>query len=72
MSAGNKLYDVQAVLFVAYQYPSFPSKYTPYLHTTTTTTSREGDRYSDTTNNRTLIHGEISRADNQLYYRNEG
>ena len=29
------------------------------------------DRYSDTTNNRTLIHREISHADNQLYYGNE-
>ena len=26
------------------------------------------DRYSDTTNNWTLISGEISHADNQLYY----
>ena len=71
VSANNKLYDVQAVLIVAYQYSSFPSKYTPCLHTITTTTCRESDRYSDT-NNRTLIRGEISRADNRLYYRNKG
>ena len=33
--------------------------------------TRVSDRYSDTTNNQTLIRGEISRADNRLYYGNE-
>ena len=35
-------------------------------------TSRVSDRYSDTTNNRTLIRGEISHADNRLHYGIEG
>ena len=34
--------------------------------------TRVSERYSDTTNNWTLIHGEISNADNWLYYGNEG
>ena len=33
---------------------------------------RVSDRYSDTTNNWTLVRGEISHADNRLYYGNEG
>ena len=33
---------------------------------------RVSDRYSDTTNNRTLTHGEISQADNRFYHGNEG
>ena len=33
---------------------------------------RVSDRYSDATNNRTLMREEISRADNWLYYGNEG
>ena len=33
---------------------------------------RVSDRYSDTTNNRTLMREEISCAENWLYYGNEG
>ena len=34
--------------------------------------TRVSDQYLDTTNNRTLIRGEISHANNQFYYGNEG